>query len=187
MSNPHTHSYERNLGNKQPSELQNTLHSTFGKEGKLSDFLSKVDTGPTVTSKNSRIRFQNHGAFSGNFEEQGKVFRFESVSSSLSEKIREEKNFQKTPSRWEILDFRTSSFSNIISEKEPSVTLVVPSESEIKKNGIRLILYYNQKKYRISFCSKKKKRSSKQILDSKTNVMRKKVWILKRTSRKKKL
>lgn len=133
MSNPHTHSYERNLGNKQPSELQNTLHSTFGKEGKLSDFLSKVDTGPTVTSKNSRIRFQNHGAFSGNFEEQGKVFRFESVSSSLSEKIREEKNFQKTPSRWEIIDFRTSSFSNIISEKEPSVTLVVPSESEIKK------------------------------------------------------
>ncbi|EMN49402.1 putative stage III sporulation protein E [Leptospira interrogans str. L1207] len=133
LSNPHTHSYERNLGNKQPSELQNTLHSTFGKEGKLSDFLSKVDTGPTVTSKNSRIRFQNHGAFSGNFEEQGKVFRFESVFSSLSEKIREEKNFQKTPSRWEILDFRTSSFSNIISEKEPSVTLVVPSESEIKK------------------------------------------------------
>ncbi|OCC28080.1 DNA translocase FtsK [Leptospira interrogans serovar Canicola] len=95
LSNPHTHSYERNLGNKQPSELQNTLHSTFGKEGKLSDFLSKVDTGPTVTSKNSRIRFQNHGAFSGNFEEQGKVFRFESVSSSLSEKIREEKKFSK--------------------------------------------------------------------------------------------
>ncbi|UOG33421.1 DNA translocase FtsK [Leptospira noguchii] len=133
LSDLQTESFGRNFGNKQPSNLQNTLHSTFGKEGKLSDFLSQVDKSSLETIKTSRIRFQNHGAFSGNFEEQGKVFRFESVSSSLSEKIREEKNFQKTPSRWEIIDFRTSSFSNILSEKESSTTLVVPSKLEIKK------------------------------------------------------
>lgn len=115
------------------------------------------------------------------------MFRFESVSSSLSEKIREEKNFQKATSRWEIIDFRTSSFSNISSEKEPSITLVVPSESEIKKDGIRLILYYNQRNHRINFRSKRKKGSNKRILNSKKNFMRKKVSILKRTSLKKKL
>ncbi|EJO71430.1 FtsK/SpoIIIE family DNA translocase [Leptospira kirschneri] len=148
----------KSLGNHRSSELQNTLHSTFGKEGKLSDFLSKVDTGPTVTSKNSRIRFQNHGAFSGNFEKQGKVFRFESVSSSLSEKIREEKNFQKATSRWEIIDFRTSSFSNISSEKEPSITLVAPSESEIKKewNQTNLILQSEKSQDKFSFEEKER-------------------------------
>ncbi|EMK23589.1 FtsK/SpoIIIE family DNA translocase [Leptospira kirschneri] len=148
----------KSSGNHRSSELQNTLHSTFGKEGKLSDFLSKVDTGPTVTSKNSRIRFQNHGAFSGNFEKQGKVFRFESVSSSLSEKIREEKNFQKATSRWEIIDFRTSSFSNISSEKEPSITLVAPSESEIKKewNQTNLILQSEKSQDKFSFEEKER-------------------------------
>ncbi len=148
----------KSLGNHRSSELQNTLHSTFGKEGKLSDFLSKVDTGPTVTSKNSRIRFQNHGAFSGNFEKQGKVFRFESVSSSLSEKIKEEKNFQKATSRWEIIDFRTSSFSNISSEKEPSITLVAPYESEIKKewNQTNLILQSEKSQDKFSFEEKER-------------------------------
>ncbi|WP_061249325.1 FtsK/SpoIIIE family DNA translocase [Leptospira alstonii] len=108
------------------SALQNALHSTFGKEGKLSDLLSKVDSSSMVTPETSRFRFQNQGAFTGNFEEQGKVFRFQSVSTSLSEKIREEKKFQETSSSWEIIDFRTSDFSNISSGKEQPVTLVVP-------------------------------------------------------------
>ncbi|EKP05761.1 putative stage III sporulation protein E [Leptospira kirschneri str. 2008720114] len=148
----------KSLGNHRSSELQNTLHSTFGKEGKLSDFLSKVDKHSLETPKTSKIRFQNHGAFSGNFEKQGKVFRFESVSSSLSEKIREEKNFQKATSRWEIIDFRTSSFSNISSEKEPSITLVVPSESEIKKewNQTNLILQSEKSQDKFSFEEKER-------------------------------
>lgn len=122
----------------QPSALQNALHSTFGKEGRLSDLLSKVDTSSMVSPESSRIRFQNQGAFQGNFEEQGAVFRFQSVSSSLSEKIREEKTFQESSSNWEIVDFRTSDSSNILYRREPAnaapettvTTLVVPSSGE---------------------------------------------------------
>ncbi|PJZ31800.1 DNA translocase FtsK [Leptospira kmetyi] len=127
----------------QPSALQNALHSTFGKEGRLSDLLSKVDTSSLVSPESSRIRFQNHGAFTGNFEEQGKVFRFQSVSSSLSEKIRDEKTFQESSSNWEIVDFRTSESSNILYRREAasaaetavetrssSTTFVVPSAEE---------------------------------------------------------
>lgn len=127
----------------QPSALQNALHSTFGKEGRLSDLLSKVDTSSLVSPESSRIRFQNHGAFTGNFEEQGKVFRFQSVSSSLSEKIRDEKAFQESSSNWEIVDFRTSESSNILYRREAasaaetavetrssSTTFVVPSAEE---------------------------------------------------------
>ncbi|TGK31055.1 DNA translocase FtsK [Leptospira gomenensis] len=100
----------RMYGKREPSELQNALHNTFAKEGKLSELLSKTDSRPLVRSESegfSSVRFQNQGAFRGNFEEQGRVFRFESVSSSLAEKIKEEKKFQETTSRWEILDFRT--------------------------------------------------------------------------------
>ncbi|PJZ58006.1 DNA translocase FtsK [Leptospira barantonii] len=132
--------HKRNQKSNQPSALQNALHSTFGKEGRLSDLLSKVDTSSMVSQESSRIRFQNHGAFTGNFEEQGAVFRFQSVSSSLSEKIRDEKTFQESSSNWEIVDFRTSQSSNILfrreaaSKTEPTVetatTLVVPSLEE---------------------------------------------------------
>lgn len=119
-------SHKQTQGQKETSPLRDALHSTFGKEGGLSNLLSKVDTSSMVTSETSRIRFQNRGAFTGNFEEQGKVFRFQSVSPSLSEKIREQKTFSETSSGWEIIDFRTSNSSSI----KPGVTLVVPSSKE---------------------------------------------------------
>ncbi|EMJ46713.1 FtsK/SpoIIIE family DNA translocase [Leptospira santarosai] len=119
-----TVSRKQTQGNKETSPLRDALHSTFGKEGRLSDLLSKVDVSSMVTSGTPRIRFQNQGAFAGNFEEQGKVFRFQSVSPSLSEKIREERTFPETSSGWEIIDFRTS---DVFSEKKPDITLVVPS------------------------------------------------------------
>lgn len=119
-----TVSRKQTQGNKETSPLRDALHSTFGKEGRLSDLLSKVDVSSMVTSGTPRIRFQNQGAFAGNFEEQGKVFRFQSVSPSLSEKIREDRTFPETSSGWEIIDFRTS---DVFSEKKPDITLVVPS------------------------------------------------------------
>ncbi|AXR69918.1 DNA translocase FtsK [Leptospira mayottensis] len=120
------HPHKQTQGQKETSPLRDALHSTFGKEGRLSDLLSKVDVSSMVTSETSRIRFQNRGAFAGNFEEQGKVFRFQSVSPSLSEKIRDQKTFPETSSGWEIIDFRTSDSSSI----KPNVTLVVPSSKE---------------------------------------------------------
>ncbi|WP_078128796.1 DNA translocase FtsK [Leptospira alexanderi] len=119
-------SHKQTQGQKETSPLRDALHSTFGKEGRLSDLLSKVDVSSMVTSETSRIRFQNRGAFTGNFEEQGKVFRFQSVSPSLSEKIREQKTFPETSSGWEIIDFRTFDSSGI----KPNVTLVSPSSKE---------------------------------------------------------
>ncbi|WP_078123822.1 DNA translocase FtsK [Leptospira alexanderi] len=119
--------HKQTQGQKETSPLRDALHSTFGKEGRLSDLLSKVDVSSMVTSETSRIRFQNRGAFTGNFEEQGKVFRFQSVSPSLSEKIREQKTFPETSSGWEIIDFRTFDSSGI----KPNVTLVSPSSKEI--------------------------------------------------------
>ncbi|MGQ2871488.1 DNA translocase FtsK, partial [Leptospira santarosai] len=124
QSRQETVSRKQTQGNKETSPLRDALHSTFGKEGRLSDLLSKVDVSSMVTSGTPRIRFQNQGAFAGNFEEQGKVFRFQSVSPSLSEKIREERTFPETSSGWEIIDFRTS---DVFSEKKPDITLVVPS------------------------------------------------------------
>lgn len=73
-------------------------------------------------------------------------------------KLEKKKNFQKATSRWEIIDFRTSSFSNISSEKEPSITLVVPSESEIKKewNQTNLILQSEKSQDKFSFEEKER-------------------------------
>ncbi|AOP33542.1 cell division protein FtsK [Leptospira tipperaryensis] len=124
------HSREKGSGRIEPSPLQTALHSTFGKEGRLSDLLSKVDSGSFVSQENSRIRFQNQGVFSGNFEEEGKVFRFQSVSSALSEKIREEKSFQESSSSWEIVDFRTSDVPSSFSKKENMITIVSPPKEE---------------------------------------------------------
>ncbi|PKA02662.1 DNA translocase FtsK 4TM domain-containing protein, partial [Leptospira ellisii] len=123
---------KRNHGKREPSELQNALQNAFGKEGRLSDLLSKTDSRPMVRSESddlSSVRFQNQGAFRGNFEEQGRVFRFESVSSSLAEKIKEEKKFQETTSRWEILDFRTARSENHFrKETYPSSSLETEEE-----------------------------------------------------------
>ncbi|WP_061222309.1 DNA translocase FtsK [Leptospira weilii] len=116
--------HKQTQGQKETSTLRDALHSTFGKEGRLSDLLSKVDVSSMVTSETSRTRFQNRGAFSGNFEEEGKVFRFQSVSPSLSEKIRGQKTFSETSSGWEIIDFRTFDSSGI----KPNVTLVSSSK-----------------------------------------------------------
>ncbi|MBM9500193.1 DNA translocase FtsK 4TM domain-containing protein [Leptospira sp. 201903071] len=124
------HTQKKRAERIEPSPLQTALHSTFGKEGRLSDLLSKVDSGSIVSKENSRIRFQNQGAFSGNFEEEGKVFRFQSVSSALSEKIREEKRFQESSSSWEIIDFRTSDETNPFTKKENTITIVSPPKEE---------------------------------------------------------
>ncbi|RHX85644.1 FtsK/SpoIIIE family DNA translocase [Leptospira stimsonii] len=123
-------SHKKSSRRIEPSPLQTALHSTFGKEGRLSDLLSKVDSGSLVSQESSRIRFQNQGAFSGNFEEEGKVFRFQSVSSSLSEKIREEKRFQESSSSWEIIDFRTSETANPFTKKERTIAIVSPPKKE---------------------------------------------------------
>lgn len=124
------HSRKKSSVRNEPSPLQTALHSTFGKEGRLSDLLSRVDSGSLVSQESSRMRFQNQGAFSGNFEEEGKVFRFQSVSSALSEKIREEKSFQESSSSWEIIDFRTSDANNPFAKKEKIVSIVSPIEKE---------------------------------------------------------
>ncbi|RHX80927.1 DNA translocase FtsK [Leptospira yasudae] len=132
-------SHEQARTKAEPSALQNALHSAFGKEGRLSDLLSKVDVSSMVTPETSRVRFQNQGAFSGTFEEQGKVFRFQSVSTSLSERIREERTFQETSSQWEIIDFRTSESSNILSRTSPPVSLVVsPSIEPNVRDSVKL-------------------------------------------------
>ncbi|RHX86175.1 FtsK/SpoIIIE family DNA translocase [Leptospira stimsonii] len=123
-------SHKKSSRRIEPSPLQTALHSTFGKEGRLSDLLSKVDSGSLVSKESSRIRFQNQGAFSGNFEEEGKVFRFQTVSSSLSEKIREEKRFQESSSSWEIIDFRTSDTANAFTKKERTIAIVSPPRKE---------------------------------------------------------
>ncbi|MBM9576027.1 DNA translocase FtsK 4TM domain-containing protein [Leptospira sp. 201903070] len=124
------HSQKKGVVRMEPSPLQTALHSTFGKEGRLSDLLSKVDSGSLVSKESSRIRFQNQGAFSGNFEEEGKVFRFQSVSSALSEKIRDEKSFQESSSSWEIIDFRTGDSKNPFAKKENTILAVSPPKEE---------------------------------------------------------
>ncbi|UPY78612.1 DNA translocase FtsK [Leptospira weilii] len=126
--------HKQTQGQKETSTLRDALHSTFGKEGRLSDLLSKVDVSSMVTSETSRIRFQNRGAFTGNFEEEGKVFRFQSVSPSLSEKIREQKTFSETSSGWEIIDFRTFDSSGI----KPNVTLVSSFKDSDSSRGNEL-------------------------------------------------
>ncbi|XDD51413.1 DNA translocase FtsK [Leptospira sp. WS92.C1] len=124
-------SHKKSKGRIEPSTLQNALHSTFGKEGRLSDLLSQVNSGSMIIPDSPRTRFQNQGVFAGNFEEQGAVFRFASVSSTLSEKIKDEKKFQETSSNWEIIDFRTSDSSSL-QRKNESSGIIAPSPFEEK-------------------------------------------------------
>ncbi|PJZ76725.1 cell division protein FtsK [Leptospira neocaledonica] len=116
------------------SEKQNPVRNTVN----LESYIQKAKGNSKVADlKESNVQYKNSGLLQGFFEEDRKIFQFQSASTRLVEKVygvQEKKEEVQTVSKksWEILDLRSET-SAIPSFQKEDILTVLPDAEELEE------------------------------------------------------